>query len=101
MNDQQRNVLSGGCTTSHIELEIERELLLQRNNLTSLEIIVNELVNRLSMVLRPSEPVGPVEAATAGSSPVTSLGEAIRTHSDNIDVLTNRLSDALRRLELS
>lgn len=99
MNAQQQATPMGVGLSDHKELEIERELLLQRNGLSTLESAVSQLLGRLEQVMRPSEPaeiVGEPE-----KFPQTSLGDALRTNSNRIGGLNDAVSDALRRLELS
>nr|WP_321328462.1 hypothetical protein [Alcaligenes faecalis] len=101
MNVQQQATPMGVGLSDHKELEIERELLLQRNGLSQLESSVGRLLERLQQVMRPSDPPGANACGEPEKFPQTSLGDALRTNFNRIDSLNNAVSDALRRLELS
>ncbi|NHC63066.1 hypothetical protein [Paenalcaligenes suwonensis] len=85
--------------SDHKELEIEREMLLQRNGLAALESTVSELMARLEQVMHPSEPAS--IGGEPGKFPQTQLGESMRSATDRINGLNAALSNVLQRLELS
>ncbi|MDV2115327.1 hypothetical protein [Alcaligenes faecalis] len=101
MNAQQQTTSVGVGLSDHKELEIERELFLQRNGLSQLESSVGRLLERLEQVMRPSDPPGANACGEPEKFPQTSLGDALRTNSNRIGGLNEAVSDALCRLELS
>lgn len=88
-----------GQLSSKKEFEIQRELLLQHNELDSLESMAGQLLERLGSVLRQPEDLRTV-IGEDGNIPKTAMGNELRTNSNRIGAMTSLIDDILHRLEV-
>jgi len=80
--------------------ELSREFCRNESFFATVEMLTEQLENKLKPVLRPSTPTPEEQSAEKDPAPMTDYGHSLRAYGDRINDCGKRMRSILVRLEL-